>query len=202
MITKRLNRPFILLFCISFLFFSCDNKVTQPKEETTPVITPEKEAVESFSRIGEVKTVISIDSALLLPLSRAASVSLGNLAADMDGITSVFHLVAFNSLEKYFEKYSNECPKSYLELPDTFSWKPEYSGKVLIRSCYFEGSAKPAYREAYFIDGYEEDLGVYIVREIKLSPDYSYSIDDELEITTGLPKKYDWESQTVKESNQ
>ena len=193
---------FSLFLIFVFLFCSCDNNVEQLKEGITPVITAEKEAVDSFSKIGEVKTVISIDPALLFPSSRSAVVSLDSLPEDQDGITSIFHLVTFGSLEKNFEKYAKECPKTYLELPNTFSWETDYSGKVLIRSCYFESSTKPAYREAYFIDGYEEDLGVFIVREIKLSPDYSYSIDAEIEINTGIPKKYDWKSQTIKKSKQ
>ena len=175
---------FSLFLIFVFLFCSCDNNVEQLKEVITPVITAEKEAVDSFSKIGEVKTVISIDPALLFPSSRSAVASLGSLPEDQDGVTSIFHLVTFGSLEKNFEKYAKECPKTYLELPNTFSWEADYSGRVLIRSCYFESSTKPAYREAYFIDGYEEDLGVFIVREIKLSPDYSYSIDAEIEINT------------------
>ena len=193
---------FSLFLIFVFLFCSCDNNVEQLKEGITPVITAEKEAVDSFSKIGEVKTVISIDPALLFPSSRSAVVSFGSLPEDQDGVTSIFHLVTFGSLEKNFEKYAKECPKTYLELPNTFSWETDYSGRVLIRSCYFESSTKPAYREAYFIDGYEEDLGVFIVREIKLSPDYSYSIDAEIEINTGIPKKYDWKSQTLKNSRQ
>lgn len=193
---------FSLFLIFVFLFCSCDNNVEQLKEGITPVITAEKEAVDSFSKIGEVKTVISIDPALLFPSSRSAVVSFDSLPEDQDGITSIFHLVTFGSLEKNFEKYAKECPKTYLELPNTFSRETDYSGRVLIRSCYFESSTKPAYREAYFIDGYEEDLGVFIVREIKLSPDYSYSIDAEIEINTGIPKKYDWKSQTIKNSKQ
>ena len=193
---------FSLFLIFIFLFCSCDNNVEQLKEGITPVITAEKEAVDSFSKIGEVKTVISIDPALLFPSSRSAVVSFDSLPEDQDGVTSIFHLVTFDSLEKSFEKYAKECPKTYLELPNTFSWEADYSGRVLIRSCYFESSTKPAYREAYFIDGYEEDLGVFIVREIKLSPDYSYSIDAEIEINTGIPKKYDWKSQTIKNSKQ
>ena len=193
---------FSLFLIFVFLFCSCDNNVEQLKEGITPVITAEKEAVDSFSKIGEVKTVISIDPALLFPSSRSAVVSSDSLPEDQDGVTSIFHLVTFDSLEKNFEKYAKECPKTYLELPNTFSLETDYSGRVLIRSCYFESSTKPAYREAYFIDGYEEDLGVFIVREIKLSPDYSYSINAEIEINTGIPKKYDWKSQTIKNSKQ
>ena len=173
---------FSLFLIFVFLFCSCDNNVEQLKEVITPVITAEKEAVDSFSKIGEVKTVISIDPALLFPSSRSAVVSSDSLPEDQDGVTSIFHLVTFGSLEKNFEKYAKECPKTYLELPNTFSWETDCSGRVLIRSRYFESSTKPAYREAYFIDGCEE--GVFIVREIKLSPDYSYSIDAEIEINT------------------
>ena len=99
------NHLFSLFIIFVFLFCSCDNNIEQLKEGITPVITAEKEAVDSFSKIGEVKTVISIDPALLFPSSRSAVVSSDILPEDQDGVTSIFHLVTFDSLEKNFEKY-------------------------------------------------------------------------------------------------
>ena len=197
----RFGRISILILCVVFLFLSCDDKMEQPKEETTTIMTPEKEARESFNAIGEVESVVLIDSSNFFTKSRATGMTLIDLSEDEEGITSVFHLVSFSSLEKDFEQFTSECPKSYLDLQGALPWKSEYEGKVLIRSHYFEVSSKPAHREAYFIDGYDEDLAMFIVREINVSPDYSYSIDAEIEIKTGLPKKYDWRSQSLKESN-
>lgn len=197
----RFGRISILILCVVFLFLSCDDKAEHPIEETTTIMTLEEEARESFKTIGEVEAVILIDSSNFFTKSRATGMTLIDLSEDEEGITSVFHLVSFSSLEKDFEQFTSECPKSYLDLQGALPWKSEYEGKVLIRSCYFESSTKPAYREAYFIDGYDEDLAMFIVREINFSPDYSYSIDAEIEIKTGLPKKYDWKSQSVKESN-
>ena len=197
----RFGRISILILCVVFLFLSCDDKMEQPKEETSTIMTPEEEARESFKTIGEVEAVILIDSSNFFTKSRATGMTLIDLSEDEEGITSVFHLVSFSSLEKDFEQFTSECPKSYLDLQGALPWKSEYEGKVLIRSHYFEVSSKPAHREAYFIDGYDEDLAMFIVREINVSPDYSYSIDEEIEIKTGLPKKYDWRSQSVKESN-
>lgn len=197
----RFGRISIFILCVVSLFLSCDDKAEQPIEETSTIMTPEKEARESFNAIGEVESVISIDSSNFFTRSRATGMTLIDLSEDEEGITSVFHLVSFSSLEKDFEKFTSECPKSYLDLQGALPWKSEYEGKVLIRSHYFEESSKPAHREAYFIDGYDEDLAMFIVREINVSPDYSYSIDAEIEIKTGLPKKYDWRSQSVKESN-
>ena len=197
----RFGRISILILCVVFLFLSCDDKAEQPIEETSTIMTPEKEAMESFNAIGEVESVISIDSSNFFTRSRATGMTLIDLSEDEEGITSVFHLVSFSSLEKDFEQFTSECPKSYLDLQGALPWKSEYEGKVFIRSHYFEVSSKPAHREAYFIDGYDEDLAMFIVREINVSPDYSYSIDAEIEIKTGLPKKYDWRSQSVKESN-
>ena len=197
----RFGRISIFILCVVSLFLSCDDKMEQPKEETSTIMTPEEEARESFKTIGEVEAVILIDSSNFFTKSRATGMTLIDLSEDEEGITSVFHLVSFSSLEKDFEQFTSECPKSYLDLQGALPWKSEYEGKVLIRSHYFEVSSKPAHREAYFIDGYDEDLAMFIVREINVSPDYSYSIDAEIEIKTGLPKKYDWKSQSVKESN-
>lgn len=197
----RFGRISILILCVVFLFLSCDDKAEHPIEETTTIMTLEEEARESFKTIGEVEAVILIDSSNFFTKSRATGMTLIDLSEDEEGITSVFHLVSFSSLEKDFEQFTSECPKSYLDLQGALPWKSEYEGKVLIRSHYFEVSSKPAHREAYFIDGYDEDLAMFIVREINVSPDYSYSIDAEIEIKTGLPKKYDWKSQSVKESN-
>ncbi|MGN0840946.1 MAG: hypothetical protein ACI4NB_08965 [Candidatus Ornithospirochaeta sp.] len=197
----RFGRISILILCVVSLFLSCDDKAEQPKEETTTIMPPDKEARESFNAIGEVESVVLIDSSNFFTKSRATGMTLIDLSEDEEGITSVFHLVSFSSLEKNFEQFTSECPKSYLDLQGTLPWKYEYEGKVLIRSHYFEVSSKPAHREAYFIDGYDEDSAMFIVREINVSPDYSYSIDAEIEIKTGLPKKYDWRSQSVKESN-
>lgn len=197
----RFGRISILILCVVFLFLSCDDKMEQPKEETTTIMTPDKEARESFNAIGEVESVVLIDSSNFFTKSRATGMTLIDLSEDEEGITSVFHLVSFSSLEKDFEQFTSECPKSYLDLQGALPWKSEYEGKVLIRSHYFEESSKPAHRETYFMDGYDEDLAMFIVREINVSPDYSYSIDAEIEIKTGLPKKYDWRSQSVKESN-
>lgn len=197
----RFGRISILILCVVFLFLSCDDKAEHPIEETTTIMTLEEEARESFKTIGEVEAVILIDSSNFFTKSRATGMTLIDLSEDEEGITSVFHLVSFSSLEKDFEQFTRECPKSYLDLKGALPWKSEYEGKVLIRSHYFEVSSKPAYREAYFIDGYDEDLAMFIVREINVSPDYSYSIDAEIEIKTGLPKKYDWRSQSLKESN-
>lgn len=197
----RFGRISILILCVVFLFLSCDDKAEHPIEETTTIMTLEEEARESFKTIGEVEAVILIDSSNFFTKSRATGMTLIDLSGDEEGITSVFHLVSFSSLEKDFEQFTSECPKSYLDLQGALPWKSEYEGKVLIRSHYFEVSSKPAYREAYFIDGYDEDLAMFIVREINVSPDYSYSIDAEIEIKTGLPKKYDWRSQSLKESN-
>lgn len=197
----RFGRISIFILCVVSLFLSCDDKAEHPIEETTTIMTPEKEARESFNAIGKVESVISIDSSNFFTKSRATGMTLIDLSEDEEGITSVFHLVSFSSLEKDFEQFTSECPKSYLDLQGALPWKSEYEGKVLIRSHYFEVSSKPAHREAYFIDGYDEDLAMFIVREINVSPDYSYSIDAEIEIKTGLPKKYDWRSQSVKESN-
>ena len=197
----RFGRISILILCVVFLFLSCDDKAEHPIEETTTIMTLEEEARESFKTIGEVEAVILIDSSNFFTKSRATGMTLIDLSEDEEGITSVFHLVSFSSLEKDFEQFTSECPKSYLDLQGALPWKSEYEGKVLIRSHYFEVSSKPAHREAYFIDGYDEDLAMFIVREINVSPDYSYSIDAEIEIKTGLPKKYDWRSQSVKESN-
>ena len=197
----RFGRISILILCVVFLFLSCDDKAEHPIEETTTIMTLEEEARESFNAIGKVESVISIDSSNFFTRSRATGMTLIDLSEDEEGITSVFHLVSFSSLEKDFEQFTSECPKSYLDLQGALPWKSEYEGKVLIRSHYFEVSSKPAHREAYFIDGYDEDLAMFIVREINVSPDYSYSIDAEIEIKTGLPKKYDWRSQSVKESN-
>ena len=197
----RFGRISILILCVVFLFLSCDDKAEHPIEETTTIMTLEEEARESFKTIGEVEAVILIDSSNFFTKSRATGMTLIDLSEDEEGITSVFHLVSFSSLEKDFEQFTSECPKSYLDLQGALPWESEYEGKVLIRSHYFEVSSKPAHREAYFIDGYDEDLAMFIVREINVSPDYSYSIDAEIEIKTGLPKKYDWRSQSVKESN-
>ena len=197
----RFGRISIFILCVVSLFLSCDDKAEQPIEETTTIMTLEKEARESFKTIGEVEAVRLIDSSNFFTKSRATGMTLIDLSEDEEGITSVFHLVSFSSLEKDFEQFTSECPKSYLDLQGALPWKSEYEGKVLIRSHYFEVSSKPAHREAYFIDGYDEDLAMFIVREINVSPDYSYSIDEEIEIKTGLPKKYDWRSQSVKESN-
>ena len=197
----RFGRISILILCVVFLFLSCDDKAEHPIEETTTIMTLEEEARESFKTIGEVEAVILIDSSNFFTKSRATGMTLIDLSEDEEGITSVFHLVSFSSLEKDFEQFTSECPKSYLDLQGALPWKSEYEGKVLIRSHYFEVSSKPAHREAYFIDGYDEDLAMFIVREINVSPDYSYSIDEEIEIKTGLPKKYDWRSQSLKESN-
>ena len=197
----RFGRISILILCVVFLFLSCDDKAEHPIEETTTIMTLEEEARESFKTIGEVEAVILIDSSNFFTKSRATGMTLIDLSEDEEGITSVFHLVSFSSLEKDFEQFTSECPKSYLDLQGALPWKSEYEGKVFIRSHYFEVSSKPAHREAYFIDGYDEDLAMFIVREINVSPDYSYSIDAEIEIKTGLPKKYDWKSQSVKESN-
>ena len=197
----RFGRISILILCVVFLFLSCDDKAEHPIEETTTIMTLEEEARESFKTIGEVEAVILIDSSNFFTRSRATGMTLIDLSEDEEGITSVFHLVSFSSLEKDFEQFTSECPKSYLDLQGALPWKSEYEGKVLIRSHYFEVSSKPAHREAYFIDGYDEDLAMFIVREINVSPDYSYSIDAEIEIKTGLPKKYDWRSQSLKESN-
>ena len=198
----RFGRISILILCVVFLFLSCDDKMEQPKEETTTIMTPDKEARESFNAIGEVESVVLIDSSNFFTKSRATGMTLIDLSEDEEGITSVFHLVSFSSLEKDFEQFTSECPKSYLDLQGALPWKSEYEGKVLIRSHYFEVSSKPAHREAYFIDGYDENLAMFIVREINVSPDYSYSIDAEIEIKTGLPKKYDWKSQTLNNSKQ
>ena len=197
----RFGRISILILCVVFLFLSCDDKAEHPIEETTTIMTLEEEARESFKTIGEVEAVILIDSSNFFTKSRATGMTLIDLSEDAEGITSVFHLVSFSSLEKDFEQFTSECPKSYLDLQGALPWKSEYEGKVLIRSHYFEESSKPAHRETYFMDGYDEDLAMFIVREINVSPDYSYSIDAEIEIKTGLPKKYDWRSQSVKESN-
>ena len=197
----RFGRISIFILCVVSLFLSCDDKAEHPIEETTTIMTLEKEARESFKTIGEVEAVRLIDSSNFFTKSRATGMTLINLSEDEEGITSVFHLVSFSSLEKDFEQFTSECPKSYLDLQGALPWKSEYEGKVFIRSHYFEVSSKPAHREAYFIDGYDEDLAMFIVREINVSPDYSYSIDAEIEIKTGLPKKYDWRSQSVKESN-
>ena len=197
----RFGRISILILCIVSLFLSCDDKAEHPIEETTTIMTLEEEARESFKTIGEVEAVILIDSSNFFTKSRATGMTLIDLSEDEEGITSVFHLVSFSSLEKDFEQFTSECPKSYLDLQGALPWKSEYEGKVLIRSHYFEVSSKPAHREAYFIDGYDEDSAMFIVREINVSPDYSYSIDEEIEIKTGLPKKYDWRSQSLKESN-
>ena len=198
----RFGRISILILCVVFLFLSCDDKAEHPIEETTTIMTLEEEARESFKTIGEVEAVILIDSSNFFTKSRATGMTLIDLSEDEEGITSVFHLVSFSSLEKDFEQFTSECPKSYLDLQGALPWKSEYEGKVLIRSHYFEVSSKPAYREAYFIDGYDGDLAMFIVREINVSPDYSYSIDAEIEIKTGLPKKYDWKSQTLNNSKQ
>ena len=198
----RFGRISILILCVVFLFLSCDDKAEHPIEETTTIMTLEEEARESFKTIGEVEAVILIDSSNFFTKSRATGMTLIDLSEDEEGITSVFHLVSFSSLEKDFEQFTSECPKSYLDLQGALPWKSEYEGKVLIRSHYFEVSSKPAHREAYFIDGYDEDLAMFIVREINVSPDYSYSIDEEIEIKTGLPKKYDWKSQTLNNSKQ
>ena len=197
----RFGRISIFILCVVSLFLSCDDKAEHPIEETTTIMTLEKEARESFKTIGEVEAVILIDSSNFFTKSRATGMTLIDLSEDEEGITSVFHLVSFSSLEKDFEQFTSECPKSYLDLQGALPWKSEYEGKVLIRSHYFEESSKPAHRETYFMDGYDEDLAMFIVREINVSPDYSYSIDAEIEIKTGLPKKYDWRSQSVKESN-
>ncbi len=197
----RFGRISIFILCVVSLFLSCDDKAEQPIEETSTIMTPEKEARESFNAIGKVESVISIDSSNFFTRSRATGMTLIDLSEDEEGITSVFHLVSFSSLEKDFEQFTSECPKSYLDLQGALPWESEYEGKVLIRSHYFEESSKPAHRETYFMDGYDEDLAMFIVREINVSPDYSYSIDAEIEIKTGLPKKYDWRSQSVKESN-
>lgn len=197
----RFGRISIFILCVVSLFLSCDDKAEQPIEETSTIMTPEKEARESFNAIGEVEAVRLIDSSNFFTKSRATGMTLIDLSEDEEGITSVFHLVSFSSLEKDFEQFTSECPKSYLDLQGALPWKSEYEGKVLIRSHYFEESSKPAHRETYFMDGYDEDLAMFIVRGINVSPDYSYSIDAEIEIKTGLPKKYDWRSQSVKESN-
>ena len=200
MSNTRAKLLLITLFILC-LFSSCENKAEEPKEPTT-ITTVEEEAINSLNTIGEVKEVIEVDSnLLLLSNSRAAGIDMETLSPDESGVFSVFHLVSFSSLEKSFGQYTSECPIQYLDLAESFPWKPEYEGKVLIRSCYFESTSKPAYREAYFLDGYEEDLALFIVREVKLSPDYTYSIDAEIEIKTGLPKMYDWKSQSLSESN-
>ena len=137
----RFGRIPILILCVVFLFLSCDDKMEQPKEETTTIMTPEKEARESFNAIGEVESVVLIDSSNFFTKSRATGMTLIDLSEDEEGITSVFHLVSFSSLEKDFEQFTSECPKSYLDLQGTLPWESEYEGKVLIRSHYFEVSS-------------------------------------------------------------
>ena len=102
---------FSLFLIFVFLFCSCDNNVEQLKEGITPVITAEKEAVDSFSKIGEVKTVISIDPALLFPSSRSAVVSLGSLPEDQDGITSIFHLVTLVLWKRILKNMLKNVPR-------------------------------------------------------------------------------------------
>ena len=144
----RFGRISILILCVVFLFLSCDDKVEHPIEETTTIMTLEEEARESFKTIGEVEAVILIDSSNFFTKSRATGMTLIDLSVDEEGITSVFHLVSFSSLEKDFEQFTSECPKSYLDLQGALPWESEYEGKVLIRSHYFEVSSKPAHREA------------------------------------------------------
>ena len=107
----RFGRISILILCVVFLFLSCDDKAEHPIEETTTIMTLEEEARESFKTIGEVEAVILIDSSNFFTKSRATGMTLIDLSEDEEGITSVFHLVSFSSLEKDFEQFTSECPK-------------------------------------------------------------------------------------------
>ena len=184
----------ILLALLLILVVSCnpENGISDiPAEQ-------QAEAEAAIKQIGSTVEFIRLDSSSIQG-SRAIEESTLTFGEDENEVESQYYLASFSSLKESLKEHIGTVEKSVLAKPANLSIQNgEGEYKFLLRFCYFEGSSKPAFRELYYIDP-ESDLSgdTLIVCKISLSPDFRYDIENQLDIVTGEPKKYEWKTSNV-----
>ena len=193
-----------MLIAFAVLFSSCSGDVSVPTTEivTDPFEEMKAESKNSMSSLGVVKSVVDLnpDSAKGVDGQEAITIS-----EDKKGLKSTYHIVYYDSISETILAHLNTIPKEDFHIPGIKNKIDKSANYVVVfRSCYYTGrdKATPAYREVYLLDVDSIDKhNNVLMQEITFSPDFAYDIDNQLEISTGKPVKYDWESGSKKDAD-
>ena len=184
----------LLLALFLVMVVSCDSEegiVDIPSAQ-------QAEAEKAINQIGNPVSVVHLSSSSILG-SKDIEESTLSFGEDEAEVESHYYLASFSSLNETLKSHLSTIEKSLLSKPANLSI-PNGAGdyKFLLRFCYFEGSSDPAFRELYYLDP-ESDLtgDTLTVCKIAFSPDFRYDIDNQLDILTGEPKKYEWKTSNV-----
>lgn len=193
----------ILVLAIALILSSCSADVSAPTPEVKDSYGEMKaESRESMSLFGTVQSVVELD----VSSSKGAKGSdVININADENDLISTYHIVYYDSISDSILSILNTVPKEEFHIPGIKN-KIDSSGKyaVVFRSFYFKGKDKatPAYRKVYLLDrGSIDKHNNVLMQLITCSPDFVYDIDNQLEISTGVPAKYNWETGTEEDAD-
>ncbi|MBO4716608.1 MAG: hypothetical protein J5599_01800, partial [Spirochaetales bacterium] len=184
----------LLLALLLLMVVSCDSEegiVDIPSAQ-------QAEAEAAINQIGNPVSVVHLSRSSLIG-SKAIEESTLSFGEDEAEVESLYYLASFSSLKDSLKNHIGTIEKSLLSKPANLSIQNGAGDyKFLLRFCYFEGSSNPAFRELYYVDP-ESDLSgdTLTVCKISFSPDFRYDIENQLDIVTGEPKKYEWKTSNV-----
>ena len=195
----------LALILASLFLFSCSGDM-----EGGDISVAEKRDAESrhaIEQFGEVLSVIALEDQSSAR-SKGYDEETKDVNPDEDGIESVFYLVAYKSINPVWLEHINTEPKQSFHIPALEESSIDLNSNFLVvfRSCYIAGEdneASPVKREIYLLDKESvQNNGDVLLQSITSSPDFTIDIHNEIEIKTGLPKKYNWITGKVEEADQ
>lgn len=162
------------------------------------------ESLSAISQFGTASTIIEFADPTTAT-SEDVGTEYKNINADEDSIKSTYYLVGYESISPDLLEHLNAIPKEAFHIPGLNN-KADLSANyiVLFRSGYFKGKDKAiaAYRKVYLLDKSSiKNNGDVFVQVLSASPDFEYDIENQIEISTGLPKKYNWVSGNIEEAD-
>lgn len=192
----------LLIFAMALILSSCSGEISTSTHSVETKDSYEKmktESKNSMSMFGTVKSIVELD----FSMSRGPDVT--NINDEENDLISTYHIVYYDSISDSISAILNSVPKEEFHIPgikNKIDSSANYA--VLFRSFYFKGKDKatPAYRKVYLMDRESIDKHNNVMMQlITCSPDFVYDIDNQLEISTGEPAKYDWESGNTEDAD-
>ena len=180
---------------------ACNDDVSNASLSNEEMNAESRSAIAQF---GTASTIIEFADPTT-ETSKDVGTEFKNINADEDGIKSTYYLVGYESISPALLEHLNSIPKEAFHIPGLNN-QADLSANyiVLFRSGYFKGKDKAtaAYRKVYLLDKSSiQKNGNVFVQELSASPDFEYDIENQIEISTGLPKKYNWVSGSIEEAD-
>lgn len=192
---KRFFVVLLAVLTVVSILSSCSGEVGPGSgSSATPTIEEEMKS-ESKNAMPLFGTVNSIDEVEFVTGKGLSESEDREITADENGIKSTYHIVYYDSISEELAAHLNTIPKEQFKIPsikNKIDTTKNYV--VLFRSCYFKGKDKatPAFRKVYILDKSSLNKNTVLLQEVTFSPDFKYDIDNQIEVSSGMPVRYNW----------